>query len=183
MTPRTAVPFVIRREQGVIRGFDISATRDVTHGLLRLEAGRIVAQWSTERETSRAGREIWVQRHLGPVEEVSLPLAGMAGARVRWRLLPWPPRWQLVLRAADLTAFDALAGEARLLLEHPAELVLDLRFADRAVAREFAADVALALAERALQAAEEQPGLPGVGAAQGRLPAAVSPRRAATRAS
>ena len=90
---------------------------------------------------------------------MSLPRAGMAGARVRWRFLPWPPRWQLVLRAADLTAFDAMAGEARLLLEHPAELVLDLRWADRDVAREFAADVALALAERNLQAAERQAAL------------------------
>jgi hypothetical protein len=69
-----------------------------------------------------------------------------------------------VLRAADLTVFDALAGEARLLLEHPAELVLDLRRADRAVAREFAADLELALAERSLQAAERQARLsPGAG--------------------
>jgi hypothetical protein len=40
-----------------------------------------------------------------------------------------------------------------LLLEHPAELVLDLRRGDRAVGREFVAELDLALAA-ALQAAE-----------------------------
>ena len=69
-------------------------------------------------------------------------------------MFPWPPRWQLVLQAADLHAFRALAGEAALLLDHPAELVLDLRRGDRAVAREFVAELDLALAEAALQAAE-----------------------------
>ena len=59
-----------------------------------------------------------------------------------------------MLQAADLHAFRALAGEAALLLDHPAELVLDLRRGDRAVAREFVAELDLALAEAALQAAE-----------------------------
>jgi hypothetical protein len=172
LIPQAAVPFVIRREHGVVRWFEITATVEVSHGLLRLEAGRIVAQWSTARETSRVGSEISVDRQLGPVQEVALPLAGMAGARVRWRPVPWPPRWQLVLRAADLTVFDALAGEARLLLEHPAELVLDVRRADRAVAREFAADLELTLAERSLQVAERQARLPA-GAGQRGLPDGV----------
>lgn len=149
-----AVPFVIRRSHSVVSGPEITAVREDSHGLLRLEAGRLVAQWSTARESSRVGREIRVDRSLGPVEEVSVPLAGLASARVRWRLLPWPPRWQLVLHAADLQAFRALAGEAGLLLEHPAELVLELRRSDRGVAREFAAELDLALAEVALAAAE-----------------------------
>jgi hypothetical protein len=69
-------------------------------------------------------------------------------------MLPWPPRWQLVLQAADLQAFRALADEAGLPLDHPAELVLDLRRTDRGLARQFAAELELALAEDALQAAE-----------------------------
>ena len=64
--------------------------------------------------------------------------------------------WQLVLRAADLRAFERLAGAARLPLTHPAELVLDLRHRDRAVAREFALDLSLALAEEAVRLAERE---------------------------
>ena len=156
MASPAAVPFVIRRSHSVISGPEITAVREDSHGLLRLEAGRIVAQWSTARESSRVGHTIRVDRTLGPVQEVSVPLAALASARVRWRLLPWPPRWQLVLRAADLQAFRALAGEAGLLLEHPAELVLELRRADRGVAREFAAELDMALADVALAAAEAE---------------------------
>ncbi len=152
----SAVPFLIRRVHSAIRGPEITATKEDFHGLLRLAGGQLVFQWSTAREVSRVGREILVARDLGPVQEVSLPVAGLAGARVRWRFLPWPPRWQLVLRAADLRAFRALAGEAALLQEHPAELVLDLRRSDRAIAREFAAELDFALAEASLQAAEGQ---------------------------
>jgi len=155
-----AVPFLIRRVHSAIRGPEITATKEDFHGLLRLAGGQLVFQWSTAREVSRVGREILVARDLGPVQEVSLPVTGLAGARVRWRFLPWPPRWQLVLRAADLQAFRALAGEAALLLEHPAELVLDLRRSDRAIAREFAAELDFALAEASLQAAEGQVELP-----------------------
>jgi hypothetical protein len=149
-----AVPFVVRREQGTVRGFSVTATTEVTHGLLRLVAGRVVAQWSTARETSRAGWEISVDHERLPVQEVEIPLEGLAGAQVRWRFLPWPPRWQLVVHAADLRAFERLAGQLRLPQSHPAELVLDLRAADRAAAREFAADLTLALAEEAVRLAE-----------------------------
>jgi hypothetical protein len=154
MTSAAAVPFLIRRVHSAIRGPEITATREDFHGLLRLSGEQLVFQWSTAREVSRVGREVLVARDLGPVQEVSLPVGGLAGAQVRWRFLPWPPRWQLVLRAADLQAFRALAGEAALLLEHPAELVLDLRRSDRAIAREFAAELDFALAEASLQAAE-----------------------------
>jgi hypothetical protein len=169
MTP-ASVPFVVLRENGVVRGFSVMATREVTHGLLRIEGDRVVAQWSTARETSRAGWEIRVDHEQGPVREVELSLSRLAGARVRWRLLPWPPRWQLVLRAADLRVFEALADELRLPLSHPAELVLDLRAADRAVAREFALDLSLSLAEDAVRLAEAEdrpvlrPSAPGLAA-------------------
>jgi len=169
-----AVPFLIHRVHSSIRGPEITATKEDFHGLLRLVGGQLVFQWSTAREVSRVGREILVARDLGPVQEVSLPVTGLAGAQVRWRFFPWPPRWQLVLRAADLQAFRALAGEAALLLEHPAELVLDLRRGDRAIAREFAAELDFALAEASLQAAESQGEHPPVesGDAISRLPRA-----------
>jgi hypothetical protein len=167
-----AVPFLIRRVHSAIRGPEITATKEDFHGLLRLTGGQLVFQWSTAREVSRVGREILVARDLGPVQEVSVPVAGLAGAQVRWRFFPWPPRWQLVLRAADLQAFRALAGEAALLLEHPAELVLDLRRSDRAIAREFAVELDFALAEAWLQAAEGESEQPRVesGDAVSRLP-------------
>ena len=175
MTSSASVPFVIRREHGVVGLSGITATREVSHGLLRLVGGRVVAQWSTDRETSRVGPEIRVDHELGPVQEVELPLDGMAGARVRWRLLPWPPRWQLVLRAADLRVFERLAGAARLPLTNPAELVLDLRHADRALAREFALDLSLALADEAVRLAERE-SQPALRAAAAALPA--GPKRA-----
>jgi hypothetical protein len=165
MTISAAVPFVIRRVHGVVRLREITSTREDSYGLLRLEAGRMVVQWSTARETSRVGQEIRVDRDLGPVHEVPVPLTGLSGCRVRWRLFPWPPRWELVLRAADLQAFSALAGETGLLLEHPAELVLELRPADRALAREFSLDLDLALAEAALEAVETQDRLRSAGRA------------------
>jgi hypothetical protein len=178
-----AVPFVVRREQGTVRGFSVAATTEVTHGLLRLVAGRVVAQWSTARQTSRAGWEISVDHERLPVQEVEIPLQGLAGARVRWRLLPWPPRWQLVVHAADLRAFERLAGELRLPQSHPAELVLDLRAVDRAAAREFAADLTLALAEEAVRLAERdsRPVLSEVAGLlrQEPTPATLAPRRRA----
>jgi hypothetical protein len=160
MTSSATVPFLIRRDHSVMRGPEITATRDDSHGLLRLDGQRLVAQWSTVREVSQVGSTIRVDRELGPVRNVSLPLRGLAGARVRWRVLPWPPRWQLVLQAADLQAFRALADEAGLPLDHPAELVLDLRRTDRGLARQFAAELELALAEDALEAAEQADPLP-----------------------
>ena len=174
------VPFVVSRENGVVRGFSVTATRELTHGLLRLAGGRMVVQWSTARETSRAGWEISVDHEQLPVEETVMPLEGLAGARIRWRLLPWPPRWQLVLDAADLRTFERVAGALRLPLSHPAELVLDLRSADRPVAREFLADLDLALAEEAVRLAEREsrPALTeGAVMAAGRIaPATLSPR-------
>jgi hypothetical protein len=162
MTSSATVPFLIRRDHSVIRGPEITATREDSYGLLRLDGQRLVAQWSTVREVSRVGSTVRVDRDLGPVRDVSLPLRALAGARTRWRLLPWPPRWQLVLQAGDLQAFRALADEAGLPLDHPAELVLDLRRTDRGLARQFAAELDLALAEDALEAAErDDPLLPG----------------------
>ena len=152
-----ALPFVLRREHGVISGREITSTRDEIHGLLRLDGERLVVQWSTSRETSRVGREIRTDRELAPVREVVLPLDAVAGAQIRWEWRRWPPRQVLVLTAADLRAFQSLAGETNapgLVLEHPAELTVELRRRDRAAAREFVAELDLALADHALRLAE-----------------------------
>lgn len=159
MAHTVAVAFVLKRVHGVVSGGEITSTREEAYGLLHLESGQLVAQWSTAREVSRVGKEIRVDRDLGPVQKVAVPLSGLAGAQLRWRMFPWPPRWQLVLRAADLEAFAALAGSAGLLLEHPAELVLEIRRVDRDLAREFTSELDLALADLALEEAETRPGL------------------------
>ena len=54
---------------------------------------------------------------------------------------------------------SAVAGAAGLSLDHPAELALRLRGADRALGSEFVGELELALAERALAAAEGKPQL------------------------
>jgi hypothetical protein len=161
----TALPFVLRRQQSVIAGREITSTKEEAFGLVRLEPDQLIIQWSTARMTSRVGREIRVDRELDPVREVAIPLSGLAGARIQfqWRVgaaIRWPPRWMILLQAADLRAFEGLAGVAGLVLEHPAELSLELRRSDRGAGSEFVGELELALADQALKAAEEHKRLP-----------------------
>ena len=100
---------------------------------------------------------IRTDREVEPVREVVLPLSAIAGATVQWRWWKWPPGPYLVLTAADLRAFEMVAGAAGLSLDHPAELALRLRRADRSLGTEFAGDLELAVAERALATAEGKP--------------------------
>jgi hypothetical protein len=146
-----AVPFHLSRSDDVISGMGVTTTTEVIHGLLRLDAGRLVIQWRLSRSTEHVGSmSAHVDRELEAVQEVTLPLSAVAGAVVR------RPRWAfwagptLVLRAADLRAFEEVTGEAGLKLAHPAEIVLRLRRADLLAGEEFSAELALALAERAL---------------------------------
>lgn len=160
MLHSAALPFVLRREHGVVSGREVTSTREELYGLLRLEGERLFVQWRTAREVSRVGREIRTDRELAPIREVAIPLSGLAGARVRWAWRRWRPVQVLVLTAADLRAFDVLTGEAGtpgLVLEHPAELVLELRRTDGALAREFASELRLAVSEEMLRLLEEVP--------------------------
>jgi len=134
MAHSAALPFVLRRSHDVV-GWEVTSTRETVHGLVRLESDRVFIQWR-------------VARSIGAV----------AGASVRWRWR-WPPGTYLVLTAADLRAFEEVAGAAGLSLDHPAELALRLRGADRALGSEFAGELELALAERELAAAEGKPQL------------------------
>jgi hypothetical protein len=159
-----ALPFIIKRSDDVIGSMSITMTRETVHGLLRLDGERLVIQWRLERSTEHMGSEIRTDREVDPVREEVVPLSGLAGAAVPhgWLGRVSPPR--IVLTATDLRAFEGIAGSAGLRLAHPAQLVLRVRWRDRLAAREFAADLELALAERAIRAAEDGPRIgPGNG--------------------
>ena len=154
MSHSAALPFVLRRSHDVV-GWEITSTRETVHGLLRLDGDRLAIQWRVARSTEHVGMQIRTDREVEPVREVVVPLSAVAGASVRWRWR-WPPGPYLVLTAADLRAFEEVAGAAGLSLDHPAELALRLRRADRALGSEFAGELELAIAERALAAAEQK---------------------------
>jgi len=154
MTRSIALPFVLRRSEDTVGLTEITSTTETVHGLVRLEADQLRIQWRLGRSTERVGWQIRTDRELEPVREVLLPLTALAGARVRWSWRRWPPGRRLVLTAADLQAFEQVAGPDGLLLDHPAELELRVPRPNLAEAREFAADLELALSELALRAAE-----------------------------
>ncbi|HUQ81161.1 MAG TPA: hypothetical protein VM076_08490 [Gemmatimonadaceae bacterium] len=157
MAHSAALPFVLRRTHDVV-GREITSTSETIHGLLRLDGDSVHIQWRVARSTDHVGKTIRTDREVESVREVSIPLSAIAGASIRWRW-QWPPGQYLILTAADLRAFEEVAGAAGLSLDHPAELALPLRGADRTLGNEFAGELELALAERALAAVEEKPRL------------------------
>lgn len=148
---RAALPFTLRRSRDEFTASTVTSTTETVHGLLRLDAERLVIQWRLARQTDRIGAaSMKSEEEVEAVREVVVPLDAVAGARVRlrwWRLGFGP---EIVLTAADLRAFESVTGEDGLRLGHPAELVLRIRRSDRLLAREFGAELALALAEGAL---------------------------------
>ena len=155
MSRSAALPFILKRSHDVV-GLEITSTTETVHGLMRLDGDRVHVQWRVARETDHVGWQIRTDHEVEPVREAVIPLSSIAGATVRWRW-GWPPGPCIVLTAADLRAFEEVAGAAGLSLEHPAELTLRLRRADRELGNEFAGELELALAERALAAAEGKP--------------------------
>ena len=170
----TALPFFLKRSKDVIARGEITSTAETVHGLLRLEGDRLIVQWRIARETGHVGREIRTDRELDPVREVVLPLRGVAGAVVRASWWPWSGA-RLVLTAADLRAFEHVVGEGGLRLDHPAEVVLRLRLSDRLAAQEFASELQLAIAERALKSGDSSEAI--VAAPRGREIAAPAADR------
>lgn len=146
--PSASVPFFLTRSEDAFSAATVTTTTETIHGLLRIDGPRLVVQWRLDRRTDRVGAtELRTDRDFEEVREVVVPLSSVAGARVRhpgWAFWSGP---RLVLHAADLQAFDALAGAGGLELDHPAELVLRVRRADRLAAEEFTAELALALAQ------------------------------------
>lgn len=144
-----ALPFTLKRTKDVFGAAEYASTTETVHGLLRLQGDDLVIQWRVHRSTDRYGTEVRSDMEVEPVREVTVPLIRIANASVR--RLWWERNPRLVLTAADLTAFEELAGAGGLSLAHPAELVLNVRREDRLRAREFAADVELASGDLAMQ--------------------------------
>lgn len=156
MPHTAAVPFTIKRSNDVFGSGSYTSTTETIHGLVRLDGDRLVFQWRLGRKTDYYGNEIRSDQKLEAVREVTVPLEAVAGAvvRQRWREILTTPK--LVLTAADLRAFEEVAGEGGLSLKHPAELVLGIHRSDRMLAEEFSAELALAVAERALERHQER---------------------------
>src|SRR5262245_12853758 len=154
MTHQAALPFTLRRSKDVMAGKEMTSTQETIHGLLRLDGERVLIQWRTSRAIDRVGSEIRTDREVERVRELSLPLSAVAGAEVRRSWLPWPPGHYLVLTGADLHAFEELAGKQGLELKHPAQFEIRIGKDSRLGALEFASELKLALADRALRAAE-----------------------------
>ena len=159
MSQVVALPFTLSRTDSVM-GWEYVSTTERIHGLLILDAERLVIQWRITRETQRMGAQVRTDTELDPVREVIIPLTALAGARVRWEWRRWPPGRFLALTGADLRAFEDVAGSTGIGLPHPGELLLQIRNADTLAAREFAGEVEMAIAERALRA-EETPASAG----------------------
>lgn len=146
----SALPFTLRRSTDVIAGPEITTTDETIHGVLRLAGDQLVVQARLTRSVSRVGRTIKTDSETEPVIESAIPLGALASATVKrsW----WRRSVRLSLVAADLRAFESLQGGLK--LSHPAELVVNVRRADYDAAVEFASELELAIAERALTALE-----------------------------
>jgi hypothetical protein len=149
-----ALPFTLRRSSDVVGMMEIATTRETVHGLLRFSGAGLAIQWRRSYSTDRVGDEIRTDREIEAVRELFVPISGLAGAAVRWVWRRWPPGRYLVITAADLRAFEDIAGLSGLQLDHPAELVLRIDRGQSLQAREFAGEIELALAERALREAD-----------------------------
>lgn len=170
MTPIIAVPFHLRRSTDIVNALEVTTTTESVHGVARLQDACVRIQWRLSRTTDHVGMEIRSDREVEPVREASIPFSGFSAARVRMRWWRWPWGAELVLTAAELAAFDEIAGSAGLRLEHPAEIVLRIRRTDLAAARTFAAELELALADHVLLSAEGSPEIAGGSARLPRSP-------------
>lgn len=158
---RIAVPFTLRRGHDAFTASTVTTTVETIHGLLRLDGGELVVQWRRSVKTDHMGAaSIHSDEEVDAVHERAVPLSAVDGMDVRRsRWTPWAAP-VMVLRAADLAAFDEIAGAEGLRLDHPAELVLGIRRRDRLLAEEFAAELTLALARRTLGPRGERRELP-----------------------
>lgn len=151
----SAVPFTFKRSQDLGSWKYESATgvyeanrQETAHGLARLEEDRLVIQWRLAVKRQLWSASSWETREdIEPVREIAIPLANVSGAFVQER------RWwewtgaRLVITASDLLAFEKIAGQEGLRLQHPSRLVLRIKSVDRLIAREFAAELALKVAQ------------------------------------
>ena len=156
-----SLPFILKRSKDAFGGASMTSTTETVHGLLRLDGDQLVIQWRLARHTERMGIGYSTDDEMEAVREEVVPLGAVAGAYVRRRWWEFWRRPRLVLKAADLRAFDEIVGEDGLRLSHPAEMVVGLRGADRRLAEEFTAELTLAVAELAAGSYEGPNVLPG----------------------
>ncbi len=147
MHQSAALPFVLKRATDVFTAAGMTTTRETVHGLLRLDNGQLKIQWRVGRKTEHLGVEMRTDQEVEPVREIVVPLRRVAGATVRGRWWNWLVGPRLIVTAADLAAFEEVAGDTGLSLNHPAQLVLRIRRSDLLAAEEFGAELALAVAE------------------------------------
>lgn len=148
---RAALPFVLTRTDQVF-GAEYRVTEETMQGLLVLQGDQLQVQWRREQQTNRYGTEVRSDRAIDPVRATAVPLGALSAARLeeRWyRRRAW-----LVIVAADLAAFDGVAGADGLQLDHPGELRVPIVRAARERARSFVNELEYALAELAMQRAE-----------------------------
>jgi hypothetical protein len=164
MSRFATVPFILRRSKNSFAADSMTTTKETVHGLLHLEGDELTVQWRLARKTLELGSEAHnTDEEFEAVREAKIPIAALAGAIVRrpwWRFWAGP---RVVLMATDLQALEAVTGKDGLRLAHPAKLELPVRRADALVAAEFAAELELAVAERALARPDEHRMLEGVG--------------------
>lgn len=150
MRRQATVPFHLRKSSDVYSSTSITTTTERIHGLLRLDGDQVIIQWRLSRQTDHLGAaSMHSTEELEAVQEVVLAVSSVSAAvvkRSRWN--PWGGG-RLVMRAADLRAFEGVAGQGGMKLQHPAEIVLRLRREDLLAAEEFAAELTLCLAEGA----------------------------------
>jgi hypothetical protein len=159
-----ALPFTLRRSEQEMQGMGYTSTKERVDGLLRLGEGTLSIQWRRARTIEEVGPVgIRTDREVEAVAEFTLPISSLAGASLRRSWFRWPPGVYLHLTAADLQGFEPVAGPRGLQLAHPAELVVRVATRDMGAAREFVAELDLALAERALKVAEGRDALPRSG--------------------
>jgi hypothetical protein len=125
-----------------------------------LEGDRLLIQWRMSRTIKRVGLEVRSESELVPVREVTIPISAIGAIHVGWSWSRWPPGTYLTITAADLRAFESLAGKDGLELKHPAEFAVRVRRIGRIPARLFASEVSLVLADRALASATAADQLP-----------------------
>ena len=157
MSRLATLPFHFRRSRDILGAPSNTSSTETVHGLLSLEGDELTMQWRLARKTKHGGAEHWrTEEEFEAIREATIPLSAIAGATV-WR--PWWRFWsgpRIVLLASDLQALEAVTGEDGLRLAHPAKLVLPVHRSDALVAAEFAAELEIAVAGRALARSDEK---------------------------
>jgi hypothetical protein len=129
--------------------------RDTSHrveGLLQLAGASLSIEWSQTTEVTEVGWNVETTRETWPSELVRLPLAHLADIELRDRW--W--RTRLELRARRIDSLASIPGAVG------GRLVLQVARRDRDTAADLVANIRLALAEMALEAAEDSQLLPPI---------------------